>query len=61
MQFLNISAQRETPTITTTPSSTPDVILQPKLKYLRGRKRALTGREVATLQEEGAARERHKA
>ena len=37
------------------------MILQPKLMYLPGRKCALTGREMAELQEADTARKRRKA
>ena len=43
------------------PRRLPDAILQPKLMHLPGRKRALTGREMAELQEADAARKRRKA
>ena len=43
------------------PRRLPDMILQPKLMYLPGRKCALTGREMAELQEADTARKRRKA
>jgi hypothetical protein len=43
------------------PRRLPDAILQPKLSYLPGRKRALTGRETAELLEFESARERRRA
>jgi len=43
------------------PRRLPDAILQPKLKYLPGRKRGLTGAEMAEQQEADTARKRRKA
>jgi hypothetical protein len=43
------------------PSRLPDKIVQPKLVFGPGRKRALTGREIADQQEADAARARRKA
>jgi hypothetical protein len=42
------------------PRRLPDAILQPKLMYLLGRKRALTGTEMAELEQADAARKRRK-
>ena len=43
------------------PSRLPDPVVQPKLVFGPGRKRALTGREVADQQEQEAVRQRRKA
>jgi hypothetical protein len=43
------------------PRRLPDPLVQPKLKFGPGRKRALTGREAADLEEEEVARERRRA
>ena len=43
------------------PRRLPDAIIQPKVTFVPGRKRALTGREAADLQEKEEARERRRA
>ena len=43
------------------PRRLPDPIIQPKVSFVPRRKRALTGREVAELQEKEEARQRHRA
>jgi hypothetical protein len=43
------------------PRRLPDLIRQPKVTFIPGRKRALTGREAADLQEKDEARRRRKA
>jgi hypothetical protein len=43
------------------PQRLPDPIRQPKVTFIPGRKRALTGREAADLQEKDEARRRRKA
>src|SRR6266487_2143327 len=43
------------------PRRLPDAIVQPKVTFVPGRKRALTGREAAELQEKEQARERRRA
>jgi hypothetical protein len=45
----------------TFPRRLPDPLMQPKVSFVPGRKRALTGRESAQLQEEEAARRRRRA
>jgi hypothetical protein len=43
------------------PRRLPDAIIQPKVTFIPGRKRALTGREAAERQEREEARERRRA
>ncbi|RFU25262.1 hypothetical protein B7463_g11084, partial [Scytalidium lignicola] len=43
------------------PRRLPDAIIQPKVTFIPGRKRALTGREAAEQQEKEEARERRRA
>ena len=43
------------------PRRLPDAIIQPKVTFIPGRKRALTGREAADLQEKEEARQRRRA
>jgi hypothetical protein len=43
------------------PQRLPDLIRQPKVIFIPGRKRALTGREAADLQEKEEARQRRRA
>jgi hypothetical protein len=43
------------------PRRLPDAIVQPKVTFVPGRKRALTGREAAELQEKEEARLRRRA
>ena len=43
------------------PRRLPDAIIQPKVTFIPGRKRALTGREAAELQEQEEARIRRRA
>jgi hypothetical protein len=43
------------------PRRLPDAIVQPKVTFIPGRKRALTGREAAELQEKEEARRRRRA
>ena len=43
------------------PRRLPDPIWQPKVTFIPGRKRALTGREAADLQEKDEARRRRRA
>ena len=45
----------------TLPRRLPDPIIQPKVTFVPGRKRALTGREAADLQEKEEARRRRRA
>jgi hypothetical protein len=42
----------------TLPQRLPNTIVQPKVTFVPGRKRALTGREAAELQEKEEAQER---
>jgi hypothetical protein len=43
------------------PRRLPDHLVQPKVTFVPGRKRALTGREAADLQEKEEARRRRRA
>jgi hypothetical protein len=47
--------------LTAIPRRLPDAIVQPKVTFVPGRKRALTGREAAELQEKEEARLRRRA
>lgn len=42
------------------PRRLPDALIQPKVTFIPGRKRALTGREAADIQEKEEARERRR-